>query len=58
MFLIGEDKVSGDETEIAETLSIAVQDSAEQNTQTSLSPHSYSFKRPDGAEKRKGYFKC
>lgn len=45
-----DDKASGDYPEITETVSV-VQEEQTMN----LSPHPYSFKRPDGAEKRKGY---
>lgn len=52
LYYLDDDKASGDYPEITETLSVA-QDNFEPTV--NLSPHPYSFKRPDGAEKRKGY---
>lgn len=49
--ILDDDKASADYPEITETLSVA-QDNFEPTV--NLSPHPYSFKRPDGAEKRKG----
>ncbi|KAI9557157.1 hypothetical protein GHT06_016964 [Daphnia sinensis] len=49
--VLDDEKASADYSEITETLSGA-QDNVEQTM--NLSPHPYSFKRPDGAEKRKG----